>query len=92
MVKHVMQHNLLLIRQMDIEESNKNKYLMLVSTDKIKDLINSITNISNYYDKKYIILRENIMFPFHGNIMFSEIFFKRKCKKAAFFPQMRILG
>ena len=42
MVKHVMQHNLLLIRQMDIEESNKNKYLMLVSTDKIKDTLKKV--------------------------------------------------
>ena len=60
--------------------------------DKIKDLIKSITNISNYYDKKYIILRENIMFPFHGNIMFSEFFFKRKCKKAASFRKCVFLG
>ena len=25
------------------------------------------------------------MFPFHGNIIFSELSFKRKCKKAASF-------
>ena len=36
-------------------------------------------------DRKDHIFINVRMFPFHGNIMFSELFFKRKCKKAASF-------
>ena len=56
-----------------IEESNGNKYLTLVSTDKnkgilkkytelwhkIKDLIKSITNPTGDYDEKYIKIKFN---------------------------------
>ena len=56
-----------------IEESNANKYLMLVPTDeskdilqkydelwtKVKDLIRSITNNSDDYDKKYMKIKFN---------------------------------
>ena len=30
-------------------------------------------------------------FPFHGNIIFSKFFFKRKCKKAASFRKFEFL-
>ena len=57
-----------------IKESNGNKYLTLVSTDKnkdilkkytelwdkIKNLIRSITNISDYYDEKYMKIKCNL--------------------------------
>ena len=36
-------------------------------------------------DRKDHIFINFRMFPFHGNIIFSELFFKRKCKKAASF-------
>ena len=36
-------------------------------------------------DRKDHIFISFRMFPFHGNIIFSELSFKRKCKKAASF-------
>ena len=56
-----------------IEENNGNKYLTLVSTDKnketlkkytklwdkIKDLINTVTNTSGDYDEKYMKIKFN---------------------------------
>ena len=36
-------------------------------------------------DRKDHIFISFRMFPFYGNIIFSELSFKRKCKKAAFF-------
>ena len=36
-------------------------------------------------DRKDHIFISFCMFPFHGNIIFSELFFKRKCKKAVSF-------
>ena len=35
--------------------------------------------------EKIIFFVSFCMFPFHGNIIFSELFFKRKCKEAASF-------
>ena len=40
-------------------------------------------------DHIYVSFR---MFPFHGNITFSELSFKRKCKKAASFRKCAFLG
>ena len=42
------------------------------------------TKICEKNRKDHIFLKFR-MFPFHGNIIFSELCFKRKCKKAASF-------
>ena len=65
---------LLLLKNGYIEESNGNKYFTLVSNDrnkdtikkctefwnKIKNLIRSMTNISDDYDEKYMKIKFNL--------------------------------
>ena len=43
-------------------------------------------------DRKDHIFISFRMFPFHGNIIFSKLSFKRKCKKAASFRKCVFLG
>ena len=43
-------------------------------------------------DRKDHILISFFRFPFHGNIIFSEFSFRRKCNKAASFPKFVFLS
>ena len=43
-------------------------------------------------DRKYNIFVSFRMFPFHKNIIFSELSFKRKCKEAASFHKCIFLS
>ena len=54
----------------------------LVYTHCMKKRIYVLRKICEKGRKDHIFVSFH-MFPFHGNIVFSELFFKKKCKKAA---------